>query len=442
MIKIIRSGDPFFSVRNIPDRFYWEHPNPGENLEVLIQRMKKEKCLSVPYAEYLFSSESDGLKFIEENLKSVCDVHLYCRNLLLPEVVLRYSVISSDTEGYEVFSEDVKNLGFSESAASAIFNNIRGIPFSNVSGIINSCKSMDEKNAVDFVLETKRNLLRQNETLEVVHMQGAASDIGGLSVLKKWIVDRRDNFTDKARDYGIPVPKGMLMLGVQGCGKSLTAKVTANIWNFPLVRLDFVNLFKQGRSVEELIKEAVFIAEGFAPMVLWIDEIEKALSQESQSAEIQRVLGWLMTWMQEKTAPVFLVATANRVKMLPPELLRKGRFDEIFFVDLPSVQERLDIFRIHISKRDRDPEKYDIEKLANMADNFSGSEIEMCLVNAMISDFGKNRELSQKSIEESIRNTVPISVTYEENIKDLRIWSRNRARNASGNVRLESFFKK
>jgi len=232
------------------------------------------------------------------------------------------------------------------------------------------------------------------------------------------------------------------MLGVQGCGKSLTSKVIANIWNFPLVRLDFINLFKKGRSVEELLRETVLKVESFAPVILWIDEIEKALSQEGEGAEIRRVLGWLVTWMQEKKVPVFLVATANRVSLLPPELLRKGRFDEIFFVDLPSPKERKEIFEIHLRKRDRAPENFNLNELAELSDGFSGAEIEQAVIDSLISSFSKQKDLQQKTIEEILRRTVPLSKTYEENIKELRSWSRNRARNASGNRRIEAFFGK
>ena len=177
-------------------------------------------------------------------------------------------------------------------------------------------------------------------------------------------------------------------------------------------------------------------------MVLWIDEIEKALSQDTKGAEIRRILGWLMTWMQEKNEPVFLVATANKVSLLPPELLRKGRFDEIFFVDLPSKSEREEIFRIHLTKRSRNPEDFNIPKLAEDTENFSGAEIEQLVVDTLITAYSKKSDMSQKILEEVVRRTVPLSVTYEENIKELRIWSRNRARNASGNRRIESFFTK
>ncbi|HNT29067.1 MAG TPA: AAA family ATPase, partial [bacterium] len=182
------------------------------------------------------------------------------------------------------------------------------------------------------------------------------------------------------------------------------------------------------------------IAEAFAPIVLWIDEIEKALFQEEQSAEIRRVLGWLMTWMQEKSRPVFLVATANNVEILPPELLRKGRFDEIFFIDLPGADERTDILRIHLTRRGRDASRYDIAKLAEAAEQFSGAELEQVVVDALIADYAKGRELAQKTLEEVLRRTVPLAVTYEEQIKKLRMWSRGRARNASGNQRIEALF--
>jgi SpoVK/Ycf46/Vps4 family AAA+-type ATPase len=442
MFKIMLCNDPVFSIKDDPGKIEWAGNSRNETLDTLIAYVKSGKSASVAYAEHLFDDEVGALNLFEAMTKSDADVTFYCKELTLPSILVRYAIVESESVSLDNFKPMINDLPFSDDTKRIILENLRGFPFSRIPLMLKKISTMDEKKGVETLLENKRNLLRQNEILEVVHIEDGIDQIGGLNDLKKWIVERKGNFSDEARKFGIPTPKGMLMLGVQGCGKSLTCKVTSNIWNFPLVRLDFINLFRKGSSVEELLRDAISTIEGFAPVVLWIDEIEKALSQDTEGSEIRRVLGWLMTWMQEKKEPVFLVATANKVSVLPPELLRKGRFDEIFFVDLPSKSEREEIFSIHLKKRGRDPESFDIEKLSTDTENFSGAEIEQIVVDALISAYSKKTEVTQKVLEEVVRRTVPLSVTYEENIKELRIWSRNRARNASGNRRIESFFGK
>jgi len=441
MIKIILSEDPFFSVQDKQNVIHWISEDIEENFNNLMTAMEEKDEISVPFAEKLFIDDVFALSFIEENRKKGTEVSLYCKRLTLPEILQQYASIEVEKKSYHLFYGKIESLPFSPKAMDIVKENIKGLPYSGVEHILTEIAEMDENIAINHLLEQKRNLLRQNSVLEVVKIEENIDDIGGLQDLKQWITSRKDNFSEKARSFGIPMPKGVLLLGVQGCGKSLTAKIIANIWNFPLVRLDFINLFAKGKSVEEQLREAINIAENFAPIVLWIDEIEKALSQEEQTSEIRRILGWLMTWMQEKTVPVFLVATANRVSVLPPELLRKGRFDEIFFVDLPTTEERKEIFKIHIEKRKREIKNFDIPKLSNQSSGFSGAEIEMAVIDALTNEFTRGKDLSQKSVEEAIRKTVPLSVTYEEEIKHLRIWSKDRARNASGNKRIETMFK-
>lgn len=440
MLRIVRCNDPFFSVRNEKHRVEWKSQDIEENFENLIKHISENKKTAFPYAEHIFKDNVYALKFLEVIKASGNEATLYCRHLTIPAILLQYAIIDEEIPSYDEFYRVVDKTSFSPETKVTIKENLRGLPFSKIEEMVKNMDGLEDAAAAEYIIGNKRNILRQNDCLEVMNVDGNIGDIGGLNELKQWIVFRKDNFSPEARTFGIPMPKGMLMLGVQGCGKSLTSKIIANIWQFPLVRLDFVNLFRQGKSIEELLKEAITLIEGFAPVVLWIDEMEKALSQENQSTEIRRVLGWLMTWMQEKKEPVFLVATANNVEILPPELLRKGRFDEIFFVDLPAHEEREEIFRIHIEKRKRDSANYDLKKLAAATENFSGAEIEQIVVDALIMDYGKNRELSQKSLEEALRRTVPLSVTYDENIKKLRIWSRSRARNASGNPKIEAYF--
>ncbi len=442
MIKIVLTRDPLHAIGESEYRLSWVSEDKGKNLESLIESTQKWPKVAFPFAEYLFSDDSFAVRFMETYLRSSCEVIFFCRSLSLPDIILENAMIEEAWEGLDEVMDDVDSLPFSEEGKEAVRNNLPGLSRRNASEIVHMISNMDEESALEKILSYKRGAMGRKSVVEPVEVAESIDSVGGLYALKDWIVRRRSNFSDEAREFGIPMPKGVLLLGVQGCGKSLTAKTISRVWNFPLIRLDFLSLFRKGRSVEELLQEAVRTAEQFSPVILWIDEIEKALSQEGSGAEIRRVIGWLVTWMQEKTQPVFLVATANRVRDLPPELLRKGRFDEIFFVDLPSAEERTEIFRIHLKKRGRDPESYDLSKLARQSERFSGAEIEQVVVDALINDYSRQQELSQASLENALRNTVPLSTTYEEEIKALRLWSRDRARNASGNRRVESFFEK
>jgi len=290
---------------------------------------------------------------------------------------------------------------------------------------------------VDLIIAEKEQLIRKSGLLEYFHTAESLGDVGGLDLLKQWLRGRGKAFSERARQFGLPEPRGLLLLGVQGCGKSLTAKAVASLWRLPLLRLDVGRIFSAYiGSSEENIRKAIKIAEALSPTVLWVDEIEKGLagtqsSSASDAGTTSRVFGTLVTWMQEKTAPVFVVATANDISQLPPELLRKGRFDEIFFVDLPAGKERRQIFAIHVRRRGRDPQQYDLEQLAREADGFSGAEIEQAVISALYRAFERGDEVTTGDIVHSMKETVPLSVTVSENIEELREWARLRARPAS-----------
>jgi len=290
---------------------------------------------------------------------------------------------------------------------------------------------------IQLVLEEKRQVIRKSGLLEYFATDEDLGGVGGMEHLKQWLDRRSVAFGDEARQFGLPEPKGLLLLGVQGCGKSLTAKAIASQWRLPLLRLDMGKIFGSLMgSSEDNVRRAIRTAEGVAPVVLWIDEIEKGLSGARSSGETDggtgaRVFGALLTWMQEKTAPVFIVATANNIADLPPELLRKGRFDEIFFIDLPSRAERTEIFAIHLRRRRRDPATFDLTRLAELARGFSGAEIEQALVEGLYQAFEQRQDLAQAHIERALTETRPLSTTMEEKIAHLREWAATRARAAS-----------
>ncbi|MCI0537838.1 MAG: AAA family ATPase [Verrucomicrobiales bacterium] len=290
---------------------------------------------------------------------------------------------------------------------------------------------------VHEIFAEKQQIIRKSGLLEYYATEESFASIGGLAVLKEWLQKRAVAFSREARDFGLPAPKGMLLLGVQGCGKSLCAKAVASLWQFPLLRFDMGRMFAGlVGSSEENVRRAIAVAESVAPAILWVDEIDKAfsgarVSGASDGGTTARVLSTFLTWLSEKTAPVFVVATANDVSQLPPELLRKGRLDEMFFVDLPLAEERQQIFQIHLAKRGRDPEHFDLITLGEATLNFSGAEIEEAIISALYDAFSERTELTTKHILNALRQTVPLATTMSENINELRNWAQGRARNAS-----------
>jgi SpoVK/Ycf46/Vps4 family AAA+-type ATPase/DNA-directed RNA polymerase subunit K/omega len=299
-----------------------------------------------------------------------------------------------------------------------------------------------DKDDIRLVLDEKRQVIRKSGLLEFVTVEQELAHVGGLDELKGWLNGRTGAFGEPARKFGLPAPKGLLLLGVQGCGKSLTAKAIASAWSLPLLRLDLGRIFSSliGSS-EENLRRAIRVAESVSPAVLWIDEIEKGLAGSSGAAVTDsgvsaRVFGSLLTWLQEKSAPVFVVATANRIEALPPELMRKGRFDEIFFIDLPSSAERRDIFRIHITRRKRDPAAFDLDALSTASAGYSGSEIEQAVIAGLYYAFAEGCELRQAHVMKAVQEAFPISSTMGEDIARLRDWAKNRTRAASAEQRL------
>jgi MoxR-like ATPase len=290
---------------------------------------------------------------------------------------------------------------------------------------------------VGEVFAQKQQIIRKSGLLEYYATNETFAQVGGLALLKEWLQKRSIAFSDEARAFGLPAPKGILLLGVQGCGKSLCAKAVSSLWQLPLLRFDMGRMFGSlVGSSEENVRRAIAIAESVAPAILWVDEIDKAFAGSQSSGGTDggtaaRVFGTFLTWLSEKNAPVFVVATANEISQLPPELLRKGRFDEIFFVDLPSPAERSEVLRIHLARRGREAGAFDLSALVEASHDFSGAEIEEAVISALYDAFSSRQELETHHVLSALQETVPLARTMDEQINRLRQWADGRARNAS-----------
>ncbi len=316
----------------------------------------------------------------------------------------------------------------------------RGLPSNEIENVLSRMVVRDGTlNAGDLsdVVCQKGRVIAASGILQFYPPREGLDSVGGLEQLKAWLQRKRLGFTQPARDFGLDMPKGILLVGVPGCGKSLTAKTISTLWKMPLLRLDIGQLFSSYiGSTEENMRKAIATAESIAPCILWIDEIEKGLSgmQGSDNADggvARRIFATLLTWMQEKTKPVFLVATANDVSSLPPEFLRKGRFDDIFFIDLPNSSERLQILSIHLSKRKRDPAKFDLPALAARTEGFSGADIESVVAESLETAFLAGRDITQFDLDSVASACVPLASTMAEKIAEVRQWAEGRARKAT-----------
>jgi ATP-dependent 26S proteasome regulatory subunit len=367
----------------------------------------------------------------------------------LPDYVRRLTVLlqlmlpdSDELEALvrDVF-RDVKGRSIYEVTSSLtkreleqLVQTLRGLTRSQAQRVVTSAIIGDNAlNADDLprVVEAKRNLLQTAGCLESINVNVQVDDIGGLDNLKRWLARRRGGMSNRAKEFGLEPPRGILLLGVQGCGKSLCAKIVAEDWKLPLLRMDPGVLYQKfiGES-ENRLRQALTQAETMAPVVLWIDEIEKAFaSASSESADgglSQRMFGTLLSWMQDHRSPIFMVATANNIAALPPELMRKGRFDEVFFVDLPNLASRQQILSIHLRRRNRDPLKFALDRLGAASDGFSGAEIEQAVNSALYRAFSERADLHDDHILAEIEDTRPLSVLMGDRIRDLRAWAKHR----------------
>jgi len=347
-----------------------------------------------------------------------------------------------DQATYRFVSELLRDLrgrtpvevDMSSEDVAALLSHLRGLTFFEVQKVLTRAVVEDgvlDRSDLAKVLDAKKRIVDRCGVLEYSPAAERLADVAGLDALKAWLRKRRAAFHDPARasEFGLTPPKGLFLVGVQGCGKSLCAKAVAGEWSLPLLRLDPSNLYQRYfGETEKNLRRAIRTAERLAPVVLWIDEIEKAFGQgpEGDSGTSQRVFGTFLHWLAEKKESVFVLATANDVTRLPPELLRKGRFDELFFVDLPRHEVREAIFRIHLRRRGRAPEDFDLARLAERTIGFSGAEIEQVVVSALYTAFGEGREIDTATLVEEAAGTKPLSETMREQVAALREWAADR----------------
>lgn len=285
---------------------------------------------------------------------------------------------------------------------------------------------------ISFIHEEKKQLIMKEHVLEYYPQRFTLEDLGGLENLKEWLKKRQRAFSKDAREFGLEQPRGFLAMGISGCGKSLASKVTASLWELPLFRLD-MNLVYSGMagSPELVFSRALKTMDSVAPAILWLDEIESGITDKHSDSASSRILGYFLTWMQEHESEIFIAATANRIDMLPAELMRRGRFDQVFFIDLPTRIEREEIFTIHLKAKGNNPKDFNIPQLAQITKGWSGSEIEQVIIDAMYEAFNKDRKLHEDDLFVIFGASVPLSTTMEEQIKRIRSWAHDRAVKAS-----------
>jgi ATP-dependent 26S proteasome regulatory subunit len=349
-----------------------------------------------------------------------------------PEILLRVVQLAlAELQPQHRFRQELNGEGLRQLAQS-----LCGLTSDEARRTLARCvlaRNRCDAQTVADVLEAKRDSLRQEGTLAYLKSDDSFASVAGLNTLKQWLARRREALTPEGAAFGLEPPKGILVMGVQGCGKSLCAKAVAGEWKLQLARFDAGTLYDKfiGES-EKRLRKSLEVAEKLAPLVLWMDELEKAFSATSASADVdaglsQRLLATFLTWLQDRKPGVFIVATSNNISVLPPELLRKGRFDEIFFVDLPGHDARCQLYDIHLRRRGRDPQQFELEKLAAASEGFSGAEVEQSIVAALYTAFSRRQQLSTEVLLEELRQTHPLSVTRREDIARLRAWARDRA---------------
>ena len=422
--------------------------NANTGLCYLAKSEQREICVTLDLAEHLHSELTrrmlrDAITRIDEHGGVLVMIDSHDK---LPEVIRAYArsvtLTLPDSDELEdlirntlreVHEESPIEINITKRAFEAIVRNLRGLSRRQARQLI--LETVTDRRFTDDdvnrVLAGKRRMLQSDGLLEYIQTPLDLNEIGGMTNLKAWLEKRKACFGDQADPYGLQPPRGVLMLGVQGAGKSLCAKAIATAWSQPLLRLDPSVLYDKyiGQS-EQNLQRALKQTEAMAPVILWIDEIEKgfasAAAQSNDGGLSKRMFGTLLTWMQEHTAPVFLIATANDIEALPPELLRKGRFDEIFFVDLPGPAARKMIFTIHLRKRSCDAANFDLDALVSASDGFSGAEIEQAIISALHEALSASSSPTTEMILAQLAGSPPLSVTMHERIAALRDWAKTR----------------
>lgn len=450
----LRHYEEMYGIKEVID----QHPRFSDPLEVLEQLIKTDQ--EGLYVLRDFHSFLEDFTVIRKVRDLISEIKASHKNVFITSPILKLptelekevtiiDIPLPDThEIYETLCSIVASVkkengalvNLTQQDAIALAKAAQGLTLFEAENVFSKSIVVDsvlDKRDVDLIQREKEQIVRKNGILEYYRTDCSIHDLGGFLPLKKWLAQRgKALFSEDAKKYGLPAPKGMLLLGIPGTGKSLTAKVVSGLWKIPLLRLDFGKIFSGlVGSSEENMRAALKMAEALSPVVLWIDEIEKGLAGDkggkSDGGTAARVFGTFLTWMQEKESTVFVIATANNIESLPPELLRKGRFDEIFFIDLPNEREREDIIKIHLNKRKRDPTQFDLPILVQKSKGFSGAEIEQGIVEGLFHAFYEQRELSTNDLISSFEVTVPQSVTYQEVIRYLREWASTRARKAT-----------
>ena len=369
---------------------------------------------------------------ISHEIDMPAELHKQCAyfDLQLPDDEKLIQIIKDEAFSWSS-KNDQKKVKTDSKTLGALVQNLSGLSVSDARRMARKAIFDDgaiTESDLPAVMSAKYDLLNQNGLLSFEYDTERFTDIGGMSRLKEWLELRSSVFQGTDNEHGLQIPKGILLLGVQGCGKSLVSKAVAAVFSVPLLRMDFGALYNRffGAS-EKNLRQALKTAEVMSPCVLWIDEIEKGLSTgDNDGGTSKRILGTLLTWMAENKKPVFIVATANDIETLPPELIRKGRFDEIFFVDLPNLQTRQAIFAIHLQKRNKDIATFNIPELAEASDGFSGAEIEQVIVAALYVIHANGEALSTRHLLDEIGHTKPLSVVMSEKIQYLRDWASDR----------------
>jgi len=422
---------------------------PAAGLLNMSQAKPGSICVTLDLADHLKSGKALRiLRDLVDNFhKTGITIAMIDSTANLPEVIKTYArpfeiSYPDEQELQQIIRATLQRLrrkkpievGITQKGLDTIVRNLRGLTRRQAVRVISDAVALDQRfsdDDINVIIANKRRMIQQGGLLEYIQTPLDLDEIGGMNNLKKWLKHRKDVFSAEAKAFGIVPPKGVLMLGVQGAGKSLCAKAIATAWQQPLLRLDPSTLYASyiGES-EKNLREALRQTEMMAPVILWIDEIEKAFaSAASRSADgglSQRMFGTLLTWMQEHLMPVFMVATANDIEALPPELLRKGRFDEIFFVDLPTTEVRREIFAIHLGKRGRDPGAFDLDRLAEASQDYSGSEIEQAVIAALHDAYAAKAELNTDGIVAALKGSPPLSATMAEKVASLRLWAKGR----------------